>query len=483
MADTHPTTPTILKWFGEINQIPRGSKNEEQISNWLASWAHAQGFEAQQDAAMNVVIRVPGTEGYESSPAVVLQGHMDMVCEKAKGSPHDFTKDPIKIIEDDGWLRADHTTLGADNGIALAMAMTVASEAGFPHPPLELLFTVDEETGLTGANEIQPGFISGKILLNIDSEDEGVFTIGCAGGRDTKATFPIERGGMPAGHRVCQLVVEGLRGGHSGVDIHEQRGNSIKTLARALDGLLAGGPMCLISIHAGTAHNAIPRDAEALLTLPEERVAAARAELGQLDTALKAELARIDPAVAVTLEQADGGDGQAWTEACTRRAVDLMLGWPHGVDAFSVDMEGLVETSNNLASIRTVDDTLEFLSSQRSSIMDRLHFLTHRIEGVARLAGAAVHSEMGYPSWEPDVDSALLDRCKRIYKGLYDKDPVVEVIHAGLECGIIGSKYEGMDMISFGPTITGPHSPEERIEIKTIGMVWDFLAALLKDLK
>lgn len=478
----HAMIPLILDHFEQVNQIPRGSKNEARISAWLKQWAEERGFEVLQDAALNLLVRVPGTPGYENSPTVVMQGHMDMVCEKEKGSPHDFTKDPIRMVEDGEWLTAVGTTLGADNGIGLAMAMTAATQAGVAHPPLELLFTVDEETGLTGANELQPGYVTGKILLNLDSEDEGVFTIGCAGGRDTKAWFPIERGEKLSGSIACELVVEGLRGGHSGVDIHEQRGNAILVLARALKELCLNGDVQLATIQGGTAHNAIPRDAEAILFVPETDFAACQARIGALQETVRSELRAIDPDVAILLKRTETND-TPWTQACTLRAVDLFLAMPHGVAAYSLDMEGLVETSNNFASLRTEGDEVILHTSQRSSVMTQLDWLTYHIESVERLAGCRVESEKGYPSWQPNFASPLLARCQRLFEELEGRPPKVEVIHAGLECGIIGSKYDGMDMISFGPTIKGPHSPEERIETSTIGKVWDFLAALLADLK
>ncbi len=448
------------------------------------SWSEEHGLRARSDPAGNVVIEVPGTSGYESSPTVVLQGHMDMVCEKTKDSPHDFAKDPISFVFDGDWLQADRTTLGADNGIAIAMALTAALDDDVPHPPLELLFTVDEETGLTGAIALEPDFIQGKLLLNIDSEDEGVFTVGCAGGRDTHLEFPVVRERAADGAEPFLLTVGGLRGGHSGIDIQEQRGNAIHVLARALDGIQATTDARLASVAGGTAHNAIPRDSEAVVFLDAGAVGGARALVTELDGKLKAELAEIDPGVALALEPHAGVDpAAAWSLSCSKAVVDFLLAIPHGVEAFSADVEGLVETSDNLAKVETLDGKVLVTTSQRSSIKDRLDFLTRRIEGVARLGGGEASSNDGYPAWQPNMQSPLLERCKEIYQRLFNKEPVVEVIHAGLECGLIGDKYPGMDMISFGPTIESPHSPQERIQVPSIGLVWDFLAELLKSLK
>lgn len=477
----HAKTRTILGFFEQISAIPRGSRNEAEICAWLQAWAKQHGFASRTDEVSNLVIEVPASPGLEGAPTVVLQGHLDMVCEKAKGSTHDFTKDPIEHVYEGEWLRANQTTLGADNGIAIAMAMTAATESDVPHPPLELLFTIDEETGLTGANALKPGFIAGKILLNIDSEDEGVLTVGCAGGRDTDLELPLTRVAAPAGHEAYHLVVSGLRGGHSGVDIHKQRGNALGLLARTLDQLLGETDLRIASLEGGSAHNVIPRDAEAIVFVPTDSVAACAAAVERVAAVAGQELSKTDPKAKLTFA-ATGFDGPAWDADCSRRAVDLLLALPRGVAAYSQDIEGLVETSNNLATARTQEDRFRVLTSQRSTVMSKLHQLTHRIEAVGRLVGAEAASDEGYPAWQPNMNSALLARCQGVYRGLFDEEPVVEVIHAGLECGIIGAVSPGMDMISFGPTIEDPHSPQERIHVGTIGLVWDFLAALLKDL-
>jgi len=482
MEFKHAKTKTIVGLFEEINKIPRCSKNEKAIADWLLAWARAHGLEARTDKVMNVVIDVPATAGYEKAPALVFQGHMDMVCEKTKDSTHDFAKDPIGLVFEDGWLTADRTTLGADNGIALAMALTVALDEDTPHPPLELLFTVDEETGLTGATALEPGFIKGKVLLNVDSEDEGVFTVGCAGGKDTHTTLPVAPEAAPSGHKAFRVVAGGMRGGHSGVDIHEQRANALKVLTLTLDRLAAAIDLRIADIAGGTAHNAIPRDAEALVYLPAGEADRAAEIVSGLGATLKAECAKTDPKVALSLEPAEGA-GKALSAAETRKVLDYLLTFPHGVSEMSNDIQGLVETSNNMATIKLAQNQVEVMSSQRSSNMDKLDRLTAQIEALARLAGGGAESGGGYPAWKPNMDSPLLARCVALYKEMFGKEPVVEIIHAGLECGIIGAKYDGMDMISFGPTIKNPHSPDEKIEIETIGQVWDFMAALMKSYK
>ena len=447
-----PKTENIMHWFKELSQIPRCSKNEGPIRDWLKSWAKENGCTVRTDTIQNVVIEVPGTAGYENSPGVVIQGHMDMVCEKAKGSAHDFTKDPIKFVVEGDWLTADQTTLGADNGIAIAMALALALDKETPHPPLELLFTVDEETGLTGAVELEPGFIKGKILLNVDSEDEGVFTVGCAGGKDTRLAIPVTEEAVPGGYKAFKLVAGGMSGGHSGVDIHEQRANGIHVLARGLNDLLRISDLRLVDVTGGTAHNAIPRDAEAVVALPGDQADAAHKLVTELAGALKAEHGKTDPRLSLVLEPTDAA-AKALTAASTRQTVDFILAIPHGVADMSQDMAGLVETSNNLATVKIEGGKACALTSQRSSVMNRLDLLTSRIEAVARLAGGVADTGGGYPAWQPNMDSPLLAKCQAVYQELYGKAPVVEIIHAGLECGIIGGKYEGMDMISFGATI------------------------------
>ncbi len=482
MSDYDQATQTILHWFSAISQIPRKSGNEEQIRQWLLDWAKEHGCGAKTDTVGNVVIQVPASAGYEQAPIVVLQGHMDMVCERTKDSTHDFSKDPIQLVHDGEWLKAKDTTLGADNGIAIAMALAVV-DGDFPHPPIELLFTVDEETGLTGAQALEPGFIEGKILLNLDSEDEGVFTVGCAGGRDTELAVPVEVAAIPDGYTFCNVIAGGMSGGHSGVDIHEQRANAIKVLTRGL-GLLArvSHNLRVISVAGGTAHNAIPRDAEAVIALPTSDVDRARALAPALESILKAEFSATDPRISFRLEEGQPS-ASGTTPAGTGRLVDFLLAVPDGVFSMSADIDGLVETSNNLAEVALEGGTVKVLTSQRSSSMARLTLLTDTVEAVGRLAGGTAESDVGYPSWKPNMDSPLLAQCIDVFKGLFDREPVIEIIHAGLECGLIGDRYPGMDMISFGPTIKNPHCPDEKLHMPSVGLVWQLLVELLGSIK
>jgi len=483
MEFDHEYTNKILRAFRQISQIPRPSRKEQKIVAWLMNWAAENGLEAKTDEQLNILIEVPASSGFEHAQTLVLQGHLDMVCEKTKDSTHDFDKDPIELVfTEDGWLTANQTTLGADNGIAIAMAMVAATDDRLAHPRLELLFTTDEETGLTGATALKPGFIKGKQLLNIDSEDEGVFTVGCAGGEDAQLQLPFMADESLPAHSAFRLVAGGMSGGHSGIDIIKQRANAIKLLFRAIHAMAAATDLRISSVSGGTARNAIPRDAEAVLLIPTADMEAVQALIGEFESKLKTAYATTDPNLSLTLT-AERGDYKATSARTTRNAIDVVLIYPHGVAKMSNDIAGLVETSNNMATIGVENSKLIILSNQRSSDMDSLALLGDRILSVARLAGAEGAISGGYPSWQPNLNSGLLARCLEVYQQNFQSKPTVEAIHAGLECGIIGAKYDGMDMISFGPTIRNPHSPDEKIEIKSIGKVWDFMTALFGSYK
>ncbi|MCK4761166.1 MAG: aminoacyl-histidine dipeptidase [Candidatus Aminicenantes bacterium] len=486
MKIEHEKTKEALKWFEEISKIPRCSKNEEKIALWLVDWAKKNNFEAEMDSVKNTLIKVPASPGYENSPTVIIQGHMDMVCEKTPDSNHDFTKDPIKFVFEGEWLTADKTTLGADNGIAIAMAMAMALDKELEHPPLELFFTVDEETGLTGVNELQPGFLDGKILINIDSEDEGVFTVGCAGGINTYLSLPSEYEDVPAGYKKFKINAGGMKGGHSGIDIALGKANAIKIVSRALRAVIKEEiDLRIADIKGGSAHNAIPRDAWAVVFVPEKDQDNMKEIILRSSETFNSEFKCTDPDLFVTVEDSEEDYDKLLTAGKTRETIDFISVIPHGVAFMSPDIEGLVETSNNLAnvSINSKEKKIDILTSQRSAVISRLNAHTDGIEAVARLAGGDAYSSDGYPPWQPNMASPLLDRSKKLYEKLFKKEPVVEIIHAGLECGIIGDKYPGMDMISIGPTLKYPHCPDEKIHVGTIGKIWDFIAALLKDLK
>lgn len=471
-------TQTVLDIFEQLSAIPRGSGNEAAVSRWLQERAKDQGFAAQTDEVGNLVIRVPGTPGYESGPVVVLQGHLDMVCEKTPDSPHDFTRDPIRCIVEGDWLHADRTTLGADNGIALALALALAEDPSVAHPPLELLFTVNEETGLNGAEALLPGFISGQTLLNLDSEDEGTFIIGCAGGQKAHIRLPLPLT-SPVQDAALHLRVSGLQGGHSGIDIHKHRASANRLLGRALDRIRRTAPLGLMSITGGTAHNAIAREAEAVFTCDTNRVPAIAEEVRALERILRSEYAATESGISLALIPA--ALGRAAAPADTLKAIFLLTALPHGVAEMSATVEGFVETSCNLAKIEIVDEVLHIVSSQRSTVLSRLEEMTARVMAVGLLAGAEATSTPAYPGWEPNTDSPLLQRSVDTYRRLFGLASKVQMIHAGLECGLIGAIYEGLDMISLGATVQNPHSPNERLHIPSVGKVWDYLVAFLKE--
>ncbi|MGB9928235.1 MAG: aminoacyl-histidine dipeptidase [Methanosarcina sp.] len=502
----HAKTQEILQVFKDLNKIPRCSKHEEKISLWLQEWGRSRDFEVKSDALNNVLIKASATPGYENSPILILQGHMDMVCEKCKLSKHDFSRDNIKCIHDGDWLHADGTTLGADNGIALAIGLALA-EAGkrgeIRHPPLELLFTVDEETGLTGARGIESGFFEGKLLLNLDSEEEGIFIAGCAGGQNSSILLDLEWEQLnyidEAEFGYFRFLIEGLEGGHSGVQIHRQRANGIQLLARTLYELrkkIGKENLRLTRISGGSVHNAIPNSAEASIVVRKEMEDRVRKVASEILASFKEEYEDTDPELVLTLVNVDkrisfpsssfnysGKEAsyiKVFSTETEERFISLILGLPHGVYRMSGIIPGLVETSNNLATLRTAENEIRIVSSQRSSNMSGLSEITSKIDAVAKLAGANIKHDPGYPAWEPDLNSELLLRCKNVYKKSFGSDPKVEVIHAGLECGIIGSKAAGMQMVSLGPTIKDPHCPSERIFIPSIEKVWIFLENLLK---
>ena len=474
-------TAHILEKFEQISSIPRCSKKEAKIVEWVENWADQAGYAVRKDAAGNMCITLPASAGSENAPVIVVQGHLDMVCVKTETSDHNFDSDPIRLLTKGDWLTADQTTLGADNGIAIAMALALAENTEIQRPPIELLFTVDEESGLIGANKMESGFVSGKLLLNLDSEEEGEFTVGCAGGQDTLLKLALDFSPVAEDWQVMRLSVQGLRGGHSGIDIGKHRGSANKLLARALHAVNKSAQIRIVNINGGITHNAIARDAHALIVVEPGRQAAVQACVNDFSTTATEEYGKIEPNLVVALAPAgkDEAASNCLSPGATRTTIGLLMALPHGVADMSAEIAGLVETSNNLATIKTTADKLEILSSQRSSSMSRLAEITARIESIAALAGAAIVHENSYPAWPPNMQSALIDRCKALYNQLFEKEPLIQTIHAGLECGLIGAKHPGMDMISFGPTIENPHSPHERLHIPSIAKTWEFLVALL----
>jgi dipeptidase D len=471
----------VWKYFAEISRIPRGSKNEAAISAYVLEKAKSLGLEAEQDATGNVLVRKPGTPGRENSPVLILQGHLDMVCEKNADKVHDFTKDPIELVREEDYIRANGTTLGADNGIAVAANLALMEEAEAEHGPLEFIFTVDEETGLTGAANLQPGFLKGRTLLNLDSEEEGELYVGCAGGRNTYGVWEPEWK-KPGDTLVpLQVFVKGLKGGHSGLEIDKGRGNAIKILSRVLLALQEIGAR-LSMVSGGNKSNAIPREAEALVFIPSESVSNLKALLAQWNDVLRSEISTVEPNLQISLAQpAEVPKAKILKKSQQRKILDTLAAMPHGVTKMSAEVPGLVETSTNLAMIHTNSKEIKLVTSQRSSVASEINEICQSVAALLQLGGAAVEHTDGYPGWKPNLESPILKLARATYFSLTGKEPEVKAVHAGLECGLIGEKYPGMDMVSFGPTMLEVHSPNEKIFIEPVERFWNYLLAILKN--
>jgi len=473
----------VWKYFAEISKIPRGSKNEKKISAYIVDTAKKLGLEVKQDKVLNVVVSKPASKGYESAPSVCLQGHLDMVCEKNKDKVHNFEKDPIELVVKDNFLMANGTTLGADNGIAVATNLAIMEDKSLEHGPLEFLFTVDEETGLTGANNLQSGFINSKTLMNLDSEEEGVIYVGCSGGKNSIGRWKASYDTIPPKYAPAIVKVKGLKGGHSGLEIDKGRGNSIKILNRVLLALDKLG-VRISSMSGGNKSNAIPREAEAVIYIPTNKLNDASAIVSQYNSIIKDELPNVESDLAIMLEEVKGkSKGKVLKKTLQKKIILTISALPHGVMKMSADIRGLVETSTNVAIISTDPKGITLTTSQRSSVASEIDEIVNSVSATFLLGGAEVETADGYPGWKPKMDSTILKIAKSAYQSLYNKKPEVKAIHAGLECGIIGEKYQGMDMISFGPTLEGVHSPDEKIHIDTVEKFWNFLLAILKNVK
>jgi dipeptidase D len=474
--------PSIL-WqrFYEITRVPRPSRKEGKILEHMRNVFKELNISFKEDKVGNIVASVPATKGYENSPKVVLQGHVDMVCEKNKETKHDFENDPITMVRDNGWIKAKGTTLGSDNGIGVAAALSVITDKDVVHGPMEILLTIDEETGLTGATKVEPGFISGKILLNMDSEEDGAFYIGCAGGVDTLGTFNIEFEGLSPGMTAYELMVTGLRGGHSGLDINQGRANGIKLLARTLN-QTSSFDYRVAKLTGGRLRNAIPREAEAILFVKDSDVNEIKKILEEFEKTLINEFKTSDKGIKLNFSKSDENFSKVFKKNFSEKIINTLLAIPHGIIMISQDIPDLVETSTNLATINIEDDKLTVGTSQRSSIESAKKYIAQSVRAILSLAGADIEMTDGYPGWKPNMDSKLLKISKDVFKSLFNKDPEIKAIHAGLECGILDGKNPGLDMISFGPTIQGAHSPDERVNIETVERFYSLLKGILKEL-
>lgn len=475
----------VFYYFNEITKIPHPSKKEERISEWLEKTGKEMGLATKRDKVGNVLISKPATPGKENVTPVIFQAHMDMVCEKNNETDFDFDKDAIQTYVDGEWLKAKGTTLGADDGIGVAMALAILDDKELQHGPIECLFTIDEETGLTGANALEPGFMTGKMLINLDSEDEGQFFIGCAGGIDTVATMECDYekvAELDDEFNFFKITVKGLQGGHSGDDINKGRGNAVKLLTRILWNAYCDYGLRIVDIQAGNLRNAIAREGFAVVAVPSENVESMEAYIKEIDATYKKELYKTDAGVMVCMENADAVES-VLEETFQIDLVNALMVCPHGVEEMSQDIPGFVETSTNLASVKKMDDKIVITTSQRSSVESRKQAMADKVATTFWMVGADVQSGDGYPGWTPNPDSEVLRVLVEAYKNKFNKEPQVLAIHAGLECGLFSEKYPGLDMVSIGPTMRGVHSPDEKLEIKTVQMCWDLLVEFFRLLK
>lgn len=472
---------TLWERFYEISQVPRPSKKEGKIREHLKQLAKKFNVDFNEDGVGNIVMYIPANKGYENSPVVILQGHVDMVCEKNKSTKHDFDNDPIKLMRQDGWITADGTTLGSDNGIGVAAALSVITDKEIIHGPVEILLTIDEETGLTGATNLDSKLISGKFLLNMDSEEDGVFYVGCAGGQDTIGTFIIETEPAQKSFSAYDLMVTGLKGGHSGLDINTGRANGIKLLTRTLRALDKIN-YSIASLEGGSLRNAIPREAEAVILLDSKDEKQAQKIVEDFQKSLENEFNTAEKSLVINFKKSDKKIDKVFKKEFAKKIINTLLALPHGVITMSPDIPELVETSTNVATINCVDNNLVIGTSQRSSIESAKKYVVQNVESVFNLAGAKINMNDGYPGWKPNLNSDLLKISKKVYKDLFNNEPEIKAIHAGLECGILEGKRSGIEMISFGPTIEGAHSPDERVNIQTVEKFYQLMKGILKEL-
>lgn len=478
---TQLTPKEVFDCFAQLNQVPRPSKREEKIQAFLLKFGKDLGLDTKIDAAGNVLISKPATPGYELCKTTVLQSHQDMVCEKNKDVEFDFDNDAIQTYIDGEWLKARGTTLGADDGIGMAMQMALLQATDIEHGPIECLFTSDEETGLTGAMGLEAGFMTGDYLLNLDSEDEGQIFVSCAGGVRTEATFTIGEETLPSDFFAAHLVVKGLTGGHSGDDINKKRANANKLLVRFIHETMAKTEVRLVDIQAGGLHNAIPREARAVIAVPENFKEQLRIDLNLFLANVRAEFSATEPDLTMDLESIPT-PVQSLEKTAAERLIKSLLVVHNGVFAMSQDLDNFVETSSNLASIHKQGEQVVVNTSQRSSVASNLDYMAATVRAAFELGGGVCVTNEGYPGWKMNPNSEILKVAVDSYKRLFHKEPLVLGIHAGLECGLFSEKYPQLDMISFGPTLRGVHSPDERLLIPTVQLVWDHLLDILKNI-
>ena len=472
----------VFQYFEEISNIPRGSGNEKGISDYLLNFGKELGLESIQDEALNVIIKKPGTPGYENAPTVIIQGHMDMVCEKNNGVEHDFEKDPLKLRIVDDYIYATDTTLGADNGIAVAYAMAILASNDIPHPPIEVLLTTDEETGMSGAMAIKKENLQGKILINLDNEEEGYLLVSCAGGVRSTATLKVDEQEIGS-KKLIKINISGLKGGHSGMDIIKERGNSNKILGRVLKGLLREVKFNLVSLNGGSKNNAIPREAEAIIAVNPNDENTAIEVINNWNNIIENELRAQDPGLKIEASITDIKTCKEFTDESTKKVVDLLYIYPNGINSKSTEIEGLVESSTNLGVLTTKDGVVEFDSAIRSSIPSLKEEIVLRSKTIVELLGGKFETTSDYPGWEYDPNSKVRDICQKVHKDMYGKEAKIVAIHAGVECGLFNEKLGNLDMISFGPNLYDVHTPDEHMSISSVKNCYEYLLEILKSIK
>jgi dipeptidase D len=481
LKDLKPTK--VLEYFEELSQIPRGSGNEKGISDYLVKFAKEHNLNCIQDSALNVIIKKKATPGYENSPAVVLQGHMDMVCEKNVDTEHDFTKDPIKLRVVDDMIYATGTTLGSDNGIAVAMGLAILDSSDIAHPALELLVTTGEETGMDGASALNADDVAGRTIINLDSEEEGTLLVSCAGGLTARTTIPPVWESTDKTLSTYVIKIRGLKGGHSGMEIDKERANSNKLMGRVLMSILPESEFRLASLNGGSKHNAIPREMDAVILIKAEDKASVENKLKQCEEMFKTEFRLQDPDVRIEFEASTDSASEMLSKQTTENIINYLYLVPNGVNSMSMDIKGLVESSMNLGVVDTHKDKIEFITSVRSSIKSLKEELYNRIVVTAKLTGAKVTTESSYPEWSYKPDSKIRTIFEDVHEKMYGKKPIITAIHAGVECGLFAEKFGEMDAVSFGPNLYDVHTPNEHMSISSVQRSWEYLIEVLKNIK
>lgn len=472
----------VFDFFEEISNIPRGSGNEKAISDYLLNFGEKLGLETIQDEALNIIIKKPASKGYENAPTVIIQGHMDMVCEKNNGIEHDFEKDPLKLRIVDDYIYATDTTLGADNGIAVAYAMALLADNNIPHPALEILITTDEETGMSGAMAVCKDNLDGKLLINLDNEEEGELLVSCAGGVRTNSAIKIDWQDKTDKATIA-INISGLKGGHSGMDIIKERGNSNKLLGRILKALRDTLEFNIIKINGGSKNNAIPREAEAVISLDKNNLEKAISIVNESYGVFANELKSQDPDLKVDAKEVNYEYLREFNNNTTDKVINLLYLYPNGVNTRSTEIDGLVESSTNLGVLSTGSDYVEFDSAVRSSVPSLKKEIELRIKTLTEIIGAEFSSKSDYPGWEYDPNSKMREICQKVYKNMTGKDAKIVAIHAGVECGLFNEKLGNLDMISFGPNLYDVHTPQEHMSITSVKNTWEYLLKVLEEIK